>query len=208
MADAAAAPAVSAIDPVQLVKQNEEFSIRINRLEGDKQDLQRQIDILNGKLAHEKSAASSARGAMKPMKEQIDTLRAHLSSSEDVKEMARLRAEVAALHTDAAKLERSRAEEDKKTKAQVQEFSVRATRAEGKFQALESTASIMAKARDKANEAAAALLAERDEALKKAAAIQEDFDGMRAEFVKAKADLEKSQAEAKALRQAPAVKAK
>jgi chromosome segregation ATPase len=207
MSDAPAAP-VALLDPALLAKKNEELSSRINGLEGDKQELKRSIDILRGNLAAEKSAAASARGQVKPMKEQIDTLRAQLASSEDLKELVRLRAEVAKAHTAAAVWEKAAKEREAHVKAQLQDLTARAGRAEGKFQALESTAAIMAKARDKANEAAAAMLAERDLAQKRGGELEGDLAAMKAELMRVRADLDKAQAEAKALRQAPAPKVK
>jgi len=209
MADAPATAAPAALsDPAHLVRMVESMNVRINALEGSKQDLEKEVDVLRGQLAQQTSAASSARGAMKPMKEELQMLRDRLSASENLQELAQLRAQVAKLHKTIAEKDKATVQREEELRVKVAELTQRAGRAEAKFQALESTTEIMAKSRDKANEAAATMLAERDDAKKKAASFEEDLVQFRAEFVKVKADLEKAQAEAKALRQAPAPKAK
>lgn len=210
MADKSApvVPAVSSFDPVEWTKKIEGQIARINNLESDKQDLQREIDTLNSRLVQQTSVAASARGSMMLMKEDLQALRGQLAESDNLKELARLRIEVSSLHTATAKAEKARAEEDRKAKMQLQDLSARAARAEGKFQALEGTATMMAQARDKANLSAATLLAERDAALKTVEALTEDLAQFRAEFVKVKGDFDRAQAEVKALRQAPAAQVK
>lgn len=203
---APAAPAVASFDPVEWTRKIEGQSARINNLESDKQELQREIDILKGKLAQQTSVASSARGAMGPMKEEIQALRSQLASSENLKDLAQLRAEVARLHKTVAQKDKEAAQAAEAAAAKMADLTHRAGRAEAKFQALESTAAIMAKSRDKANEAATELLTQRDEAQKKVGELNEELAGMRAEFVKAKTDLDKAQAEVKLLRQAPVSK--
>ncbi len=182
MSDAPAVPAVSSFDPVEWTKKINRLQEELNRLTNENLDLKRD-------LVREKSAAAAARGAMKPIKDEMDVLRAKLAASDNLKELGRLRTELAKIHSERARRERERAEEDKKTKADHDELNRRAIRAEGKFQALESTATMMAQARDRANEAAAKLFAERDDAQKKVTDLTEELAQTRAELVRANMDL-------------------
>lgn len=195
MPEMPAAPDVSAVplDPVVL-------SRRINDLEDKVQTLENENGDLKSKLAKQTSATGAARGLLSPMREELESLRAKLSASENLKELARLKAEVSKMHAERAKGARAQAEVDRKTKAQVDELTLRATRAEGKFLALEGTATMMAQARDRANESAAAMLAERDQARKRVEELEIDLKEGSGQFVKQRAELEQALAELKALR--------
>jgi chromosome segregation ATPase len=159
MADQApAAPAVSSFDPVEWTK-------RINKLEEWNAGLVVENRELKASVERAKSEAASARGDLKQARGRLTDIEGFLEKNEDLKELSRLRAEVAKMHSERAKSERERAQEDKEAKARLDELSARASRAEAKFQALESTATMMAQGRDRANGAAAKLLEERDQAL-------------------------------------------
>lgn len=203
-----AVPAVMSFDPVEWTKKMDVMSARINGLEGDKQELQSERDLLRSQLAQQTSAAATARGVMKPLKEELHAAREKLASSENLKELAQLRAEIAKAHSSLAVFQKAAVEREGHVKAQIADLSARAARAESKFQSLEGTTSMMAASRDKANASAAALLVERDAAQKTVEELQAELAGMRAELVKSKAETEKAMAEAKALRQAPVQKAK
>lgn len=204
MADAApVVPAVSSFDPVEWTRKIEGLNKRINDLEDDKQSLQAQNRDLKEQTKRLTSEAAGAKSGHQMAKGRLKDLEGFIAENEDLKELKRLRGEVAKMHTERAKKEREQAEADRKTEAQVKDLTLRATRAEGKFLALESTASMMATSRDNANASAAKLMEERDQALEKLKMAQEDLAQMNAELVKTRNDLKQKSAPA-----APAAKAK
>lgn len=153
-----AAPAVASFDPIEWTK-------KINSLEETIATLKSENFALKTEAVKKSNEASSARGQFNELREQIGHLKSVLAGSENQKELVRLQAEVKALHQKVSEKEKAFDKLNVDAGAKVVDLTARAARAESKFQAMESTTSILAKNRDKAVAEAAQLLAERDKAL-------------------------------------------
>lgn len=180
-------PAVASFDPMEWTK-------KIDILEQDITHLRKENVALKKDVAFKAVEAANAIGAMKPVKDQVKQLKETIEKNDNIKENARLRAEVAAMHKTATEKEKDRGALVASLEAKIADLSRRTSKAEGQFKALESTASMLATARDKATSAAATLLTERDQCAKRV-----DELGVK---------LTEVEREVKALRAAAATKAK
>ena len=166
MVDASpAAPAVQSFDPVEWTK-------RINALESENCRLTNETGSLRAEAALKANEAREAQGALKSLRGEIKLLKEIIEKSENLKELARLRAEVAAMHQVLAAKDKAHVELTGTSAARVEGLSKRAAKAEGKFQALESTAAAMSAARNRAMAQSAEFAAERDLAVEKAKTLE------------------------------------
>lgn len=195
---APAAPAVASFDPVEWTKKIEALEAQNKDLEKANDHLRTKVFDLTGEATKKHNEASIARGNEKGLREEVSRLKGIIDKSDNLKELARLRAELAECHKKLA--ETSKVQEDLKkfTNDTIATLTLRANKAEGKFQALESTASMMAKSRDNANESAAKMQVERDQAIEKIAQLDFDLKEAAKELVQLRAAAVAAKKEVKA----------
>ncbi len=132
-------PAVMSFDPVEWTKKIEALEAMVSRLQFDNRRL-------DGLREEARIQAASASGELMAKRLRVQRLEKELADSENLKELARLRTEVALLHAAIDKSNVALAG----TVETILTARNRATAAEARFKALESTAALLQAGRDAA----------------------------------------------------------
>jgi len=181
------APAVASFDPVEWTKKVEALEAKNKDLEKANDHLQAKVFDLMTEATNKHNESAMARGNETALRVEITRLKGVVAASENLKELTRLRAELAGAHKNLHEKDKLHVEAICHFKVQVEALTGRANRAESKFQALESTAAMMAKSRDNANESATKMQTERDQATEKLALAQADLKDAGKELVELRA---------------------
>lgn len=174
-------PSVSSFDPVEWTK-------KIDALQKANAQLRTENVDLKAEATKKANEAAIARGDRKALTDQIAQLQEKIAKSDNIKELERLRAEVASLHQAATAAAKDNFAKTEMLKAKLADAEKRTSKAEGRFQNLEGTASMLSSARDAANASAAAMMAERDKALQAQKEAQFDAEGYRKELIALRAE--------------------
>src|SRR5579872_6764786 len=151
MADSApVAPSVSSFDPADWQKKVDSLERSVKSLDAANVKLRQEKFDLETEITKKENEVAGVRGEKKQLHALIDKLEKLVAQSENLKELDRLRDEVKRLHQKAFDKEKYYTTEKAKSDLKISDLAARTTRAEGRFQALESTADILSKTRDKA----------------------------------------------------------